>query len=168
MLVPGPLSPQDFDFIDLHQVRGPIAAAGAVNCRQTVRAAARRGCLSLEHGPTSMIRSKIFLGAALMLAASGAAIAQTAPKSESTRGELLYSTHCISCHNAQIHWRDKRLAQDWAGLKAQVRRWQSNVGLNWSDDEIVDVARRLNALYYHFPQTSDQVGLAPRPASRGP
>ena len=93
------------------------------------------------------------------LASAGALAAPEPPNGTPSRGELLYSTHCVSCHTAQIHWRDKRLAKDWTTLKAQVRRWGSNIGLNWTDDEIVDVARRLNALYYHFPQTSDQVGV---------
>ena len=105
-----------------------------------------------------MISLKALLATHLLLA-SVIVVAQTAPKPEPSRGELLYSTHCVSCHTAQIHWRDKRLATDWPTLKSQVRRWESNIGLNWSDDEIVDVARRLNALYYHYPQTSDQVGL---------
>jgi mono/diheme cytochrome c family protein len=131
----------------------------------SARKIAHRACHPFESGVPSMIRLTILLAATL---ASGVAIAQTAAKSEPSRGELLYSTHCVSCHTAQIHWRDKRLAKDWTGLKAQVRRWQANVGLDWSDDEVVDVARRLNTLYYHFPQTSDQVGLATRPASRGP
>jgi mono/diheme cytochrome c family protein len=106
--------------------------------------------------PRSTILVLAALGSVSVLAAA------QAPTAAPSRGELLYSTHCVSCHTAQIHWRDKRLATDWTSLKGQVRRWQSNVGLNWNDDEIVDVARRLNTLYYHFPQTSDQVGLNTR------
>src|SRR5574338_705145 len=37
---------------------------------------------------------------------------------EATRGELLYSTHCIACHSAQVHWREKKLATDWATLRS--------------------------------------------------
>jgi mono/diheme cytochrome c family protein len=68
------------------------------------------------------------------------------------RGELLYSTYCIGCHTTQIHWRDKRLATDWTGLKIQIRRWQENTGLGLEDDDIAAVARYLNDLYYHFPR----------------
>ena len=110
-----------------------------------------------------MIRPNIALLAASLLASAFAVAAEPAPNPDRSRGELLYSTHCVTCHTAQIHWRDKRLAKDWTSLKAQVRRWQSNVGLNWNDEDVVEVARRLNALYYHYPQTADQVGLnAPR------
>ncbi len=67
------------------------------------------------------------------------------------RGELLYSTHCIGCHSAQAHWRDKKIVIDWTSLRSEVRRWQSNTGLAWSNQDIAEVARYLNALYYHYP-----------------
>jgi hypothetical protein len=33
----------------------------------------------------------------------------------------------------------------------EVRRWQQNSGLAWSDDEVLAVARYLNATWYRFP-----------------
>jgi mono/diheme cytochrome c family protein len=69
-----------------------------------------------------------------------------------SRAELLYSTHCISCHNDEIHWRDKLLATDWLSLKVQVRRWQGTTGLVWREDDITQVAHYLNATYYHYPE----------------
>jgi len=84
---------------------------------------------------------------------SALAVAPTAQAQ--SRGELLYSTHCIACHSSQMHWRDKKLATDWNSLKAQVRRWQAAAMLGWREDDIVDVARYLNSSFYHFEQTSD-------------
>ena len=84
------------------------------------------------------------------------------PTAENSRGELLYTTHCIGCHTTQIHWRDKTLATDWPSLRRQVIRWQSNTGLGWSDDDIVAVTRYLNDLYYHFPTPGSPVALQPR------
>jgi len=66
------------------------------------------------------------------------------------RGALLYETHCTMCHSTDIHWRDKKLATDWSSLLFQVRRWQANIGLNWSEAEINDVALHLNTLHYRF------------------
>ena len=74
-----------------------------------------------------------------------------------SRGELLYNTHCISCHATEMHWRDQRSAKDWAGLKLQVQRWQAAASLAWSEADILAVARYLNASVYHFEQTSDPV-----------
>jgi len=95
---------------------------------------------------------------AVSLFSTHIASAQLAPNPHESRGELLYSTHCIGCHTTEIHWRDKKLATDWAALKDQVRRWSSNTGLAWGDDDIVLVTRHLNALYYHFPVAGQQTG----------
>jgi len=67
------------------------------------------------------------------------------------RGELLYSNHCIACHNEQVHWRDKKLARDWNSLHQEVRRWQKTASLGWSDEEIAAVTQYLNTRYYHYP-----------------
>jgi len=67
------------------------------------------------------------------------------------RGELLYAIYCISCHDSEIHWRDKNLVTDWHTLKEQVNCWQSNLGLDWHTDDIADVTGYLNTVYYHFP-----------------
>jgi mono/diheme cytochrome c family protein len=72
-----------------------------------------------------------------------------------SRGELLYSTHCIACHTTQMHWRDQRIATDWLRLKAEVRRWQRTAALNWSEADIVEVARYLNQSTYRFVETPD-------------
>lgn len=70
---------------------------------------------------------------------------------EPTRGELLYTVHCVECHNARVHWREQRLATDWSTLRAQVRRWQGFQKLKWSEADITEVARYLNTYYYEFP-----------------
>ena len=57
-----------------------------------------------------------------------------------TRGELLYSTHCIACHTTQVHWREQKLATDWRSLQAQVARWQAVGALGWSDQDISPLA----------------------------
>jgi mono/diheme cytochrome c family protein len=91
-------------------------------------------------------------GGAMMLAAmAGAVFAQGPAGREATRGELLYATHCGACHDTQMHWREKKLAIDWPSLQSQVRRWQEFAGLAWSPDDIEEVARYLNRVYYHYP-----------------
>jgi len=70
---------------------------------------------------------------------------------QSGRGELLYSTYCEGCHTEQVHWREKKVATNWTGLVAEVRRWQANAKLEWSRDDVETVARYLNSLHYHYP-----------------
>ena len=97
---------------------------------------------------------------ALLLSCQGA-LAQRPPelpRTPPTRGKLLYDTHCIACHNSQIHWLDNKAATDWESLKVQVRRWQERAHLQWSEADIVEVARHLNDTIYRYRQTSDLVG----------
>lgn len=89
---------------------------------------------------------------ALLLAFIGQfAVAEDPPGPDADRGELLYSTHCLACHSARIHWREKRLATDWPSLLAEVRHWEDFDRLGWTDDDVAAVARYLNARHYRHP-----------------
>jgi mono/diheme cytochrome c family protein len=96
-----------------------------------------------------MSKKRIFT--ILLACLAGAGLAQAQTRGEALRGELLYSTHCIGCHSTQLHWRDKKVATNWATLSAEVDRWQKVSGLGWREEDVSDVARYLNALYYGFP-----------------
>ena len=59
---------------------------------------------------------------------------------------------------AEVHWREKKRASDWSSLKAQVRRWEDNIGLGWNEEDIESVARYLNSNSYRFPpHTADAI-----------
>jgi hypothetical protein len=94
-----------------------------------------------------MIRHAPWLVVAGVLLARGA-LGQ--PQLDESRPALLYDTYCRACHTEQVHWRDRRLVKDWTTLVAQVRRWQANLGLQWSDHEILEVAHYLNLRFYRF------------------
>lgn len=92
---------------------------------------------------------------AILLAAAPSQ-AQTA--SPPSRGQLLYATHCVACHDTQKHWRDNRVVRDWDSLVAQVRNWQGAQRLQWNDADIVEVARHLNERFYKLPQPGVRQG----------
>lgn len=92
------------------------------------------------------------LRAFLVFAAMEAAAAAQGQPAAPGRGELLYTTHCIACHDTQVHWRDGKRARDWNGLKEQVRRWQEAGRLGWEEADIDEVARYLNQKIYLYPQ----------------
>jgi hypothetical protein len=94
---------------------------------------------------------------ALAAATSGGAQAQT-PQPPS-RGQMLYDTHCVTCHTAQIHWRKSSVVRNWQDLRDQVTRWQASANLGWSQDDITQVARHLNDTVYRMPQAG---GIAKR------
>lgn len=73
------------------------------------------------------------------------------PVNDTSRGKLLYSLHCISCHNEQVHWLANKKASDWQSLVSQVKLWQNISNLKWDNHDIESVAMHLNTLYYHYP-----------------
>lgn len=95
---------------------------------------------------------KILFSFCLLSVLPSAAYAQG--KYSEARGELLYTAHCNTCHTTQIHWREQRLVKDWESLVSQVSRWQSISGLSWTEEEISDVARYLNTLFYKYLNTA--------------
>ena len=94
---------------------------------------------------------KLVLAAGLFCGIAGLACAQSMDERPQSRGALLYSTHCIACHSTEVHWREKKLATDLNSLTREVRRWQDNARLGWSEEDVTEVSRHLNALYYRFP-----------------
>jgi mono/diheme cytochrome c family protein len=90
------------------------------------------------------------LSAALLAAAAMTAFAQPDLQPPPNRGQMLYATHCIECHNSQMHWRARHQARDWATLRAEVHRWQAAALLGWSDADIDEVTRHLNDTIYQF------------------
>ena len=92
-------------------------------------------------------------------------LACSAFANDQTRGELLYTTHCVGCHTTQMHWRDNKQAVDWDSLTLQVRRWQGNAGLQWREADITEVSRYLNETIYRFPPPAERIGLIAQPKS---
>ncbi len=100
-------------------------------------------------------------GLVLLASAAGGlpAAAAPSPGGVESRGQMLYGHHCVACHDTQMHWRDQKLATDWSSLRLQVRRWQGAAQLNWSEDDIDDVARYLNDRFYRLPGAGRMTGL---------
>jgi len=69
-----------------------------------------------------------------------------------SRGEMLYSNHCLSCHESIVHIREKHSARNLDALRQAVTRWAKELGLTWSSQEIEDVILYLNLNYYHLAE----------------
>jgi mono/diheme cytochrome c family protein len=98
------------------------------------------------------MRSMIALAGTILMLIAALAAGQRQRTGEPS-GELLYTTYCIGCHTAQVHWREKRLATDWTSLEFQVRRWLLNAGLSMGENDVDALAGYLNGFYYNFPAT---------------
>ena len=67
-----------------------------------------------------------------------------------SRGELLYSNHCLECHESSVHIRAKHHARNIDGIRNEVARWTKQLQLKWSVRDIEDVVDFLNNRYYHY------------------
>ena len=82
---------------------------------------------------------------AVVLAASMAAASSFAADDAA---KTLHDTYCIMCHDTQVYTRDSRMARDYDGIREQVDRWQTNLSLNWSQNEIDLMTTWLAKRYY--------------------
>lgn len=73
-----------------------------------------------------------------------------APNAIADAGEALHEEHCTRCHGSEVYTREDRNVHSLAGLEAQVRRCDQNLGLTWFDDEVSQVTGYLNDHYYKF------------------
>lgn len=76
---------------------------------------------------------------------------------DATKGKALVEKHCISCHagsfggdGSGIYTREDRRIKTLKGLVQQVRNCNTNIGLQWFEDEELHVAAYLNQTYYHL------------------
>jgi hypothetical protein len=83
-------------------------------------------------------------GSALLVVSAGA----TAETFD--RGQALYENHCMSCHEATVHTRETHRATSLADLRKWVASWSFHASLDWSSEEIDDVADFMDRRYYHF------------------
>ena len=77
-----------------------------------------------------------------------AGLAAASSVSAQTPIQTTHDTYCIMCHDTQVYTRESRLARDYENVRAQVDRWQANVSLKWSDQEIDAMATWLATRYY--------------------
>lgn len=69
---------------------------------------------------------------------------------EFSRGQALYENHCQSCHADWAHKRSDRKVTSMNDLNRRVAAWSIHSGLDWSDEDVGDVADYLERNFYHF------------------
>ena len=92
----------------------------------------------------------------LALAATGVSIPAPAGAVDLERGRMLHENHCRMCHESIAYKRGKKIAHNYAEIKAQVTRWEINTGLHWSQADIDSVTAYVAKTYYNLPVPTQQ------------
>jgi mono/diheme cytochrome c family protein len=97
------------------------------------------------------------IAATLLATTSLTAHANPFDQADAAKGKALVQKHCISCHASSfggdgsgIYTREDRIVKSSKGLVQQIRNCNTNLGLQWFDEDELNVARYLNEQYYHF------------------
>jgi mono/diheme cytochrome c family protein len=98
---------------------------------------------------TVVPRHRMVLGSLLTVWAALSAPGAVA-EPEFDRGRALYENHCEECHESWAHTRDGSRVNTIEDLRRWTQAWSMHSKLDWSDDEINDVADYLNREYYHL------------------
>ena len=68
----------------------------------------------------------------------------------STLGRMLYENHCTSCHESQVHIRERRKATNYRELGHLVNQRADWLNLGWTELEKQEVMKYLNERYYRY------------------
>ena len=87
-----------------------------------------------------------------VLAGLGACVAAgaAAQSPDLERGRLLYENHCVVCHTSKVHRRMPPLPIDMKDLRFIVSTWAKGQELHWTDEDVEDVVRYLDATHYRL------------------
>ena len=82
-------------------------------------------------------------------------LSQTTQAANPAHGKDLHDANCMSCHASlmggdpnQIYTRSDRKVKSLDGLRSQVTRCNTTVGVAWEQDQIQDVVEYLNSNFY--------------------
>lgn len=96
-------------------------------------------------------------GIPFSLTITAIALLSVSAQANEQRGKDLHDANCMSCHASlmggkpnQIYSRADRRVNSLDGLKNQVTRCKTTVGVDWPKDQINDVVEYLNHNFYHI------------------
>ena len=72
-------------------------------------------------------------------------------KGDAKKGKILFDkSQCNKCHGTEVYTRENRKIKSLKALEKQVRYCDSQLSVNWFDEDISDVVAYLNDAFYKF------------------
>ncbi len=69
---------------------------------------------------------------------------------DAVKGKKLHDEYCTKCHGTEVYTRKDRFIDSREALNKQIKRCQLNVGAQWLDKDIDNVADYLDQSFYRF------------------
>ncbi len=69
---------------------------------------------------------------------------------DADKGKKLHAKYCTKCHGSEVYTRKDSFVNSREALYKQVKRCQLNVGAQWLDKDIDNVADYLDQSFYRF------------------
>jgi len=87
---------------------------------------------------------------ALVTIGLGISAVNAADESAIAAGKALNDKNCVACHGPELYTRKNRMVNSKPSLFTQVQRCETNLKLQWFDEESQNVTEYLNKQWYHF------------------
>ena len=101
--------------------------------------------------------SKIAGIVAATLVLSGVLSGTAFAEKNAENGKVLYEkSKCQKCHGTEVFTRNGRKVKSLKALETQVRMCDSQLSVNWFDEDISDVVAYLNKAFYKFDTKSNK------------
>jgi mono/diheme cytochrome c family protein len=79
-----------------------------------------------------------------------AVVCGAAQAQETSRGQMLYETHCATCHTERLHDREKSIIRNYADLRAEVHKRAAMTNRRFTRDELEDIIEFLDRSHYRL------------------
>ncbi len=79
-------------------------------------------------------------------------------ENNATNGKILYDkAKCQKCHGTEVFTREDRKVKDLEALETQIRMCDSQLSVNWFDEDISDVVAYLKEAFYTFDAKANNI-----------
>jgi mono/diheme cytochrome c family protein len=98
----------------------------------------------------SVVSGKAVIQAGALIFITMLAVNAPLSAQEFDRGQALYDNHCKECHEGLAHTRKGSRITSLHDIRTWVASWSAHSQLDWSAEEVEDVADYLNRQFYHL------------------
>lgn len=86
----------------------------------------------------------------LTLFIAGLMLCSPAVHADIAQGKKLQEQNCTRCHDNSVYTRTNRQVNSLPALRQRINMCEKPAGVQWSQQQLMDVVNYLNKEFYHF------------------